>query len=232
MNDFADRNVVVTGGTGALGNAVVGMLLARGARCWVSCFIDKELQRFEHREHERVHVEVGVDLASEEGCARLFSQADPLWASIHIAGGFAMGPIEKTSLDDFTTMMTMNATTCFLCCREAVRAMKSAGVGGRIVNVAAKPALVPVGSMVAYSAGKAAVASITQSLAEEVAADGIWVNAVVPSILDTRANRAAMPGADHSKWPSLTDVAESIVYLASPINKATRGGLVPVYGKS
>ncbi len=232
MNDFADRNVVITGGTGALGSAVVGMLLEQGAHCTVSCLVEKELQRFEYREHERVHVELGVDLSNEKDCQRLFSKPDPLWASIHIAGGFAMGPIEQTSLADFTSMMTMNAATCFVCCREAVVKMKSTGNGGRIVNVAAKPAIVPVGSMVAYSASKSAVASITQSLAEEVAGDGIWVNAVVPSILDTRANRTAMPDADHSKWPKLADVAASIVFLASPMNKATRGGLVPVYGRS
>ena len=80
---------------------------------------------------------------------------------------------------------------------------------------------------------KAAVVSLTQSLAEEVAAEGIWVNAVLPSIMDTPANRASFPaGTDFSKWPSVSEVAETIAFLASPENKVTRGALVPVYGKS
>ncbi len=86
--------------------------------------------------------------------------------------------------------------------------------------------------MVAYSTSKAGVASLTQCLAEELAPDGIWVNAVVPSIMDTPANRAAMPGADHSAWPSVGDVAHTIAFLASPDNAVTRGALVPVYGRS
>jgi len=85
---------------------------------------------------------------------------------------------------------------------------------------------------VAYTASKAAVAAITQALGAEVAGDGILVNAVVPSIMDTRANRAAMPDADFSKWPKLEEVAATIGFLASPDNKVTRGGLVPVYGRA
>lgn len=232
MQDFQGRTVVVTGGAGALGTAVVALLLERGARCCVSCLAERELERFPFRDDARVDIEAGLDLADEASCERFFAGADSLWASVHIAGGFAMAPIEATSLDEFERMMRINATTCFLCCREAVRRMKCAGAGGRIVNVAAKPAVAPVGSMIAYSASKAAVASITRSLAEEVAGDGIWVNAVVPSIMDTRANRKAMPDADHSRWPSVEDVAQTIGFLASPMNRATRGALAPVFGKS
>ena len=114
-----------------------------------------------------------------------------------------------------------------------IRAANSAD-GGRIVNVAARPALEPrLGAgMVAYTAAKAAVAAITQSLAEELARDGIWVNAVAPSILDTPANRAAMPDSDHAAWPGLDHVAETIAFLASPDNHVARGGVIPVYGRS
>jgi len=86
--------------------------------------------------------------------------------------------------------------------------------------------------MVAYTASKGAVAAITLAVAEEVAADGIWVNAVVPSIMDTEANRRAMPNADHAKWPKLDEVAVTIAFLASPQNAVTRSALVPVYGRS
>jgi NAD(P)-dependent dehydrogenase (short-subunit alcohol dehydrogenase family) len=126
--------------------------------------------------------------------------------------------------------MRMNATTCFLSCREAVKAMD--GREGRIVNVAARPVLVPTGLMTAYAASKAAVAALTLSLAEELSESSIWVNAIVPSIIDTEANRAAMPDADYAAWPKPEEIAETVAFLASPQNTATRGALVPVYGKS
>ncbi len=104
--------------------------------------------------------------------------------------------------------------------------------GGRIVNVAARPAVSPTPGMVAYAVSKAGVASLTTSLAEELADEQIWVNAVLPSVMDTPANRGAMPDADHASWPSVDDVAQTIAFLASPDNAVTRGGLIPVYGRA
>jgi NAD(P)-dependent dehydrogenase (short-subunit alcohol dehydrogenase family) len=126
----------------------------------------------------------------------------------------------------------MNLMSCLLCCRAAVNAM--ADNGGRIVNVAARAALEwrSGAGMTAYTASKAAVAALTSALAEEVAKDGILVNAVAPSIMDTPANRKAMPKADYSLWPKVEEVAATIMFLASPENRVTRGGVVPVYGKS
>jgi NAD(P)-dependent dehydrogenase (short-subunit alcohol dehydrogenase family) len=114
-----------------------------------------------------------------------------------------------------------------------VRAMVRHGNGGRIVNVAARPALewrMGVG-MTAYTATKAAVAALTVALAEEVAKNGILVNAIAPSIIDTPANRTAMPKADHSAWPKPDEIARTIAFLASPENQVTRGAIVPVYGR-
>ncbi len=233
---FSGSNVVVTGGTGALGSAVVGALLDHGAVCHVSCLDESELKRFPFAKHNSVRVRTGVNLTDEHSVAQFYGALDTgraLWASIHLAGGFAMAPIGKTSKDDFVKQMQMNALTCFLCCREAVKSMR-AGEGGRIVNVAARPALEARhgAGMVAYTAAKAAVAAITQALAEELAPEGILVNAVAPSIMDTPANRAAMPNADFSKWPKVEEVAATILFLASAANRVTRGTLAPVYGKS
>ena len=100
------------------------------------------------------------------------------------------------------------------------------------MNVGAKPAIDPTGGMVAYAASKAAVVSITQCLAEEVRDERIWVNAVIPSIMNTKVNREAMPDADHDRWPTVADVAHTVAFLASPHNHTTRGALVPVYGGS
>ena len=108
------------------------------------------------------------------------------------------------------------------------------GGGGRIVNVSARAGLEwrSGAGMAAYTASKAAVAALTAALAEEVAKDGILVNAVAPSIMDTPANRQAMPKADYAAWPKVEEVAATILFLASPDNRVTRGAVVPVYGKS
>lgn len=230
MLDFSGREAVVTGGTGALGSAVVGRLIAAGATVHVPVFDAKELDGFAYRTDTAVRLHEGMDLSVEADVARLFAETSSLYASIHIAGGFAMGPIVSTGLDVWNHMMRMNATTCFLSCREAVRTMGQRD--GRIVNVAARPVLVPTGEMVAYAASKAAVAALTLSLAEELSASSIWVNAIVPSIIDTKANRAAMPNADHGAWPKPDEIAETVAFLGSPQNSVTRGALVPVYGKS
>ncbi|MGB5223051.1 MAG: SDR family NAD(P)-dependent oxidoreductase [Polyangiales bacterium] len=230
MLDFSGREVVVTGGTGALGSAVVGRLITAGAIVHVSVYIAEELQRFPYRGHEAVRVHEGLDLGKEGDVARLYGATSALYASVHVAGGFSMGPIADTSLESWERLMRMNATTCFLCCREAVRTLN--GGEGRIVNVAARPALVPTAQMSAYAASKAAVSALTLSLAEETAESGVWVNAIVPSIIDTEVNRAAMPDADHAAWPSPEQIAETIAFLASPQNAVTRGALVPVYGRS
>jgi NAD(P)-dependent dehydrogenase (short-subunit alcohol dehydrogenase family) len=232
--DFAERHVVVTGGSGALGAAVVALLVNRGATCYVPCFSAKQVEGFGYAEHERVHVQTGVNLCDEASAVAYYEGIPTLWAALNIAGGFEAKSITDTTLNDFRAMLDMNATTCFLSSREAIKKMRAgdAGEGGRIVNVGAKPAIEPVGGMVAYAASKAAVVAITQSLAEEVKGERIWVNAVIPSIMDTKVNRAAMPDSDHSKWPQLGAVAETIAFLASPQNQVTRGAVVPVYGLS
>lgn len=232
MSEFDAKHVVITGGTGALGSAIVGELLRRGAVCHIPVYQPRELERFPHTASDQVRLVEGVDLRDEDQVTKFFGGVGSLWASIHTSGAFTMGPIAETSLDDYHKMMSINMQTCFLSCREAIRRIRETGQGGRLVNVSAKPALVPTAGVAAYAASKAAVAALTQCVAEEVRDARIWVNAVVPSTMDTPANRAAMPKADHTKWPSVADVAETIVFLASPENKATRGALVPVYGRS
>ncbi len=230
--DFREQHVVVTGGAGALGGAVVAALIAAGAVCHVPCFDEAEAQRFRLRGHKQVILSISGNLADEAAIARLYGGIAPLWASIHIAGGFAAGPLREISMATLRQQIDMNFVSCALCCRAAVNAM--AGAGGRIVNVAARAGLEwrSGAGMVAYTASKAAVASLTVALAEEVAKDGILVNAVAPSIMDTPANRQAMPKADFSLWPKVEEVAATIVFLASSDNRVTRGAVVPVYGKS
>jgi len=231
--DFRDRHVVITGGAGALGTAVVEALIASGAVCHVPCFDEAEAQRFRLRDHKQVRLTVAGNLADETAIARLYDGIASLWASIHIAGGFAAGSLREATMSTLRQQIDMNFISCLLCCRAAVKTMTTAK-NGRIVNVAARPGLEwrTGAGMVAYTASKAAVAALTAALAEEVVKDGILVNAVAPSIMDTPANRQAMPKADYSLWPKVEEVAATILFLASPENRVTRGGVVPVYGKS
>lgn len=227
---FAGREAIVTGGTGALGTAVVGRLVAAGATVHVPVYAAEELEGFPYRNHDAVKLYDGLDLGVEDDVAKLYGAPASLYASVHVAGGFDMGPITSTSLEMWNHLMRLNATTCFLCCREAVKTMS--GREGRIVNVAARPALVPTGQMTAYSASKAAVAALTLSLADELSDSSIWVNAIVPSIIDTPDNRTAMANANFDAWPKPEEIAETVAFLASPQNVVTRGALVPVYGRS
>jgi NAD(P)-dependent dehydrogenase (short-subunit alcohol dehydrogenase family) len=234
--DLSGKHVIVTGGAGALGLAVVGKLIDAGATCTVPYVYENEAQRFPYSPPQAALLKV-ADLADETEVMRLYASiksSQRLWASIHLAGGFAAGKVAQTDKKALMTQIDNNFTSCFLCCRAAVNAMLANGQGGRIVNVAARSALEwrTGAGMTAYAAAKAGVAALTLALAEEVAKDGILVNAVAPSIMDTPANRKAMPKADHSAWPKVEEVAATISFLASPENKVTRGAIVPVYGRS
>jgi NAD(P)-dependent dehydrogenase (short-subunit alcohol dehydrogenase family) len=207
-------SVVVTGGRGALGKGVVAVLEARGANVIVAPDPPE------------------LDLTSDDSATAFFAKLPPLWASVHLVGGFAMKPLVDTTYADFEKQWRVNTLTCFLSCREAVRAMRKTGNGGRIVNVAARPVVAPVGGMAAYIAAKAGVASLTQTLAAELLADRILVNAVLPSTIDTPANRASMPKADFDAWPKPTEIAQAVAFLVSPENTVTSGTLLPVYGRA
>lgn len=233
MADFRDRQIVVTGGTGALGTAVVGELLASGAICYVPYHVDAEEQHFAHRSHPRVKLIGGANLASQTVVKRVYDEVPKLWASIHIAGGFAAWPIAETDETELMAMLRNNLLSCYLCCAAAVGAMRRNG-GGRIVNIAARPALEPRtgAGATGYTVSKAGVAALTQSLAVEVLKEDILVNAIAPSTLDTEANRKAMPKADHSAWPKPAEVATIICNLAAPSNRVTSGAVIPVYGRA
>lgn len=231
--DLNGRHIVVTGGTGALGRAVVGRLLDAGASLHLPVFPAGSLDGFPHADDARLAARDGVDLTDEAAVQSFYADLPPLWGSVHLAGGFAMAPLVQTDAAAFQEMIDMNLRSCFLCCRAAVAAISASSKGGRIVNVAARPGVEPRtgGGMAAYTASKAGVAALTMALGEELADEGILVNAVAPSIIDTPANRDAVPDADHARWPTPEEIAETIAFLVSPDNKVTRSGVVPVYGR-
>jgi NAD(P)-dependent dehydrogenase (short-subunit alcohol dehydrogenase family) len=231
MPNLKDRHVVITGGTGALGVAVVKALVEAGAQCHIPAI---ETSVPADRFPKGVSVTTSVDLSNEAAVAAFYAKLPPLAGVVNIAGGFAWAPIADSPLKVVQQQMSMNFVSCALSCREAVANFRKGGRGGRIVNISARPALNPRqgASMTAYTASKAAVAAFTVALAEELKGENISVIALAPSTIDTPTNRKDMPKADHASWVKPASIAELIVAhigLSDPINS---GAVMPVYGKA
>jgi NAD(P)-dependent dehydrogenase (short-subunit alcohol dehydrogenase family) len=224
--DFAGKHVVVTGGTGALGRAVVEAFLTAGAVCHVP---HRAAAPAEMPRSDRLRLVGAVELADEAHVMRFYAELPELWASVNAAGGFAAAPATETPLAALRAQLDENLVSAFLCSREAVRRL---GKGeGRVVNVASRAAVEPTGGSLAYTIAKAGVVALTRALADEVKGSAILVNAVVPTTIDTPANRKAMPHTPPevlARWSKPTDIAAAILWLASPENRVTTGAVVPV----
>jgi NAD(P)-dependent dehydrogenase (short-subunit alcohol dehydrogenase family) len=228
---LAGRTALVTGGSGALGRAVVAMFRAAGARVHVPVLDADEIPGLEAHlggDLGGIHLHRDVDLTRPDGVDRLFAGLPPVEVLANLAGGFAMGPVEETEPSTWDRMFHMNATTAFLVSRAAFPAMRDAGFG-RILTVSAFPAVDRgAAGMTAYGAAKAAVLNLTQALAREGAKHGITANAVLPSIIDTEANRASMPEADRSRWLQPDEIARVLLFLASEEAGIVTGAALPL----
>ena len=224
---MSERVVAITGGHGALGKAVVEAALAQGLKVAV---IDHASG---HAAPDGVLEVGGVDLtdpaaakAAMETVAAHFGRLDAL---LNIAGGFVWQAVEGGE-DEWARMFALNLTTALNASRAALPHLK-ASAEGRIVNVGAHGALKAAHGMGAYAASKSAVHRLTEALAEELKATSVTVNAVLPSIIDTAANRADMPDADPARWVAPADLAATMLFLASPEARAITGALLPVTGR-
>jgi NAD(P)-dependent dehydrogenase (short-subunit alcohol dehydrogenase family) len=232
--DYSNRVVVITGAAGNLGSAVARAFKSAGAKL---SLVDRAPGRLE---------EVFPDLAGSPDCLfppptditdpaaveaiiestqRHFERIDIL---VNVAGGFRAGrPLHKTPLSDWDLMIDLNARSVFITCQAVIPHMLTQGYG-RIINIASRAALSGEAFQSAYSASKAAVVRLTESMAAELKEAGINVNCIMPGIIDTPQNRAAMPSADFGKWVAPEAVADVILFLASDGAQAIHGASLPV----
>ncbi|GAB5449834.1 MAG: SDR family oxidoreductase [Halioglobus sp.] len=216
-----DKTLVVTGAAGALGQAVcekAEQLGARTARLDIA-FRNKADNCFE------------VDLTDRAALSSTFDAIGSFDVVCNIAGGFAMGADAWADDDDWGSMFQINVETLRGVLSVAVPRLLDIGAGA-IVNIGAYGAREGQGSMSAYTAAKSTVMRMTESLSAEVRDKGINVNAVLPTVIDTPANRQAMPDVDPAQWVSPEDLASVICFLASDAARAIHGALLPVRGLS
>jgi NAD(P)-dependent dehydrogenase (short-subunit alcohol dehydrogenase family) len=224
--------VLVAGGTGALGSAVVRELLDAGYDCTVTWIVEKELERARSELGDRAAF-VRADLIDPEGGAdEAVAAVDDLEAVVDLVGGFASGPlVHETTWVDFERLLRLNLAPAFNLARAAMPRFLERG-GGAFVAVSARTALRPFPGGAAYSTAKAAVLAFIQALDADYRSKGIRANAILPSVIDTPANRADQPDADHSKWVQPVEIARVVRHLISEDAAVTSGAAIPVYGRA
>jgi NAD(P)-dependent dehydrogenase (short-subunit alcohol dehydrogenase family) len=220
-----DRSALITGGTGGLGRAVVAAFAAGGWRVVVPDVAPVELEGAEV---------VAADLTDPNEAARVVEtaaghEAAPLRAVVNLVGGFAADqPVADTPVEVFEAQFRLNLRPTYLVTQAALPALVAAG-GGAIVCMSSRSALHPFSGAAGYCASKAAVLTFVQVVAREHAADGVRCNAVLPSMIDTPANRAAMPPEQHAKLTPPGEIAAVIRFLCSDESAPTTGAAIPVY---
>ncbi len=234
MFDFSGKVALVTGAAGNLGQAVAAAFQSSGASLVLADVAEDRLDTLYEASAEVLTV--GVDLTEEASVHDMASHAADHFGRIdvlaNVAGGFRMGPpLHETLLETWDFMMDLNARSVFLTSRAVLPHMIRQAYG-RIVNVAARAAAQPKGRMAPYCASKAAVITLTESMAAEHRLDDINVNCILPGTIDTPQNRADMPDADFTTWVPPAELADVILFLASDAARAVNGAAIPVYGRS
>ncbi len=249
-----DRTAIVTGGTGGLGSAVVARLLDDGWRVVVPWIVEAELERLDRQLDDS-----GVAHSSEAGGragrwpeglelveADLFEHASvqgvieaavgggapPLRGLVNLVGGFAMGKrVHETPIEEFEKQFRLNLRPAYLMTQAAVPEMLERG-GGAIVCVGTRAALQPFQGAAGYISSKAAVIAFASAVATEYRDDGIRCNTILPSVIDTPANRASMPNAEFDRWVKPAEIAGVIAHLLSEDSSPVSGASIPVYGRA
>ena len=237
MFEFSGKTTLITGAAGNLGRTTARLFKDAGAALVLSDLKEDPLHEcYAQWQDSSEILLVPADLNDEHSVQTLADQAISRFGRVdilaNIAGGFKMGPpLHKTPLDDWNFMIGMNARSMFLTSRAVIPAMLRQG-GGKIVSVSARAAKEGKPNMGPYCVSKAAVITLTESLAAEHKFDNINVNCILPGTIDTPQNREAMPSADFSNWVPTTDLANVILFLASDEARSITGAAIPVFGRS
>lgn len=230
----AERSALVTGGTGGLGAAVTARLLDDGWRVVVPWVAERELERVERRDGlELVQADLFEPDAVETAVLQAAGRADaPLRAVVNLVGGFAAGArVAETPIEQFEAQLRLNLRPTYLVTQAALPHLVAAG-GGSVVCVGTRAALQPFPGAAGYVTAKAGVIAFAQAVAVEYRDEGVRCNALLPSVIDTPANRSAMPNADFTKWVEPAQIAATIAFLCSDDGAATSGAAIPVYGRA
>ncbi len=236
MRGLENKVAIITGGTGGLGKAVTRAFLEAGAQTVVFHHMEArrtELTRFLDSEPERLttlSVDVTQEVSVRDAVQDVFDRFGRIDILAHLAGGYIGDiPLAQTEETTWDYIMTLNLKSTFFCCKAVLNHMLDQE-SGKIVLVGSRGGVTPFPGAAAYAVSKAGVHTVTQAIASEVRGKNINVNAVLPGIIDTPANRQAMPDADFSKWVQPEDLAHVILFLASDESKEINGALIPVYG--
>ena len=227
-------SALISGGTGGLGAAVTRAFLDGGWRVVVPVFDEAERERVPA--HERLVLEP-ADLADPAAVAAVTElaagdEAAPLRAVVNLVGGYAAGGrVHETPVEDFEAQLALNLRPTYLVCQAALPHLQAAA-GGAIVCVSSRAALRPFSGAAGYVVAKAAVLALVDALAEEYRKDAIRANAILPSVIDTPANRRSMPGSDHSRWVAPEQIASVVLFLCGDGAGVVSGAHVPVYGRA
>jgi NAD(P)-dependent dehydrogenase (short-subunit alcohol dehydrogenase family) len=215
--------ILVTGASGGLGPAVVERFLSEGhsvsavARSWPAP--DPRFRR------------IAADLSSGSGCRQAAAEAGDVDVLVHVMGGFAGGqPVAETSEEVWDRMMNLNLRSAFLMFRAVLPQMTARG-SGSIIAIGSRAGVEPAAGLSAYGVSKAGLIYLVRTLALELKGTGVNVNAVLPSTIDTPANRAAMPSAGHSRWVRPESIATVVSWLSSDGSRDIHGAVIPVYGE-
>jgi NAD(P)-dependent dehydrogenase (short-subunit alcohol dehydrogenase family) len=219
--------ILITGANGGLGSAVVEAFLATGATVYGADLAWKHQPHSNSRFHP-----IEANLLEAAECDRVAKLADPVDSLLHLVGGFGGGqPVAETPDETWEKMLGLNLRSAYTMFRAVLPGMMKAGKG-RMVAVGARAAIEPIANFAAYSVSKAALVALVKTVALEVKDSGITANVVLPSVIDTPANRAAMPAADVSKWVTPESIASLLVWLASDAARDVNGAAIPIYGRA
>jgi NAD(P)-dependent dehydrogenase (short-subunit alcohol dehydrogenase family) len=220
---IAGRSVLVFGAAGALGAGVAAAFTAAGAEV---TGVDRVVP---HAGRQQVGVRYeAVDVLDDMAVGALFDAGPVPWAVLNTVGGFAPArPLAELDRTELTGQLELNLVSAALITRHALRVMMPVGQG-RIVHTASRAGIETAGTGFAYSVSKAGVLHLVSMAAHEVRGTGVTVNCVVPSIIDTPANRAALPNANHDAWPKIDDIAKTYLFLAQPYSQLVNGAALPV----